>query len=51
MYLISVCSVVTKPTEYAHGEVLLICEHELGGIGVICAVGFINAEFIFLLFR
>jgi hypothetical protein len=34
-----------------HGEVLLIGEHEVGGIGVIGAVGFINAKFLFLLFR
>lgn len=43
--------VVAKPTGDTHGEVLLICEHKLGGVGVVGAVRLIDAEFIFLLFR
>lgn len=35
----------------AYGEVLLVGEHKVDGIGVVGAVGFIDDEFFLLLFR
>jgi hypothetical protein len=34
-----------------HREVLLVGEHKLRGAGIICAIGFVDNEFFFLLFR